>query len=179
MINLQQLRGTSAFKLLGLGSLAVLALFGYVRMNVSAAAMRTAAQDAHRCRELLAEITALQELPQFAALEADSPQAFRQRINQATQTARLPQASLLRIQPQPPYRLGNSEYRLWPTRLELSNVTLQQITTFSHDLVDEERGLTVRDLRLWPASSESTAGRQEAWSAEITLTQVTFFPTSR
>ena len=179
MINRGQLGGTSGLRLLALGSLAVLALVGYLRMNASAAAMRAASQDVRECRKLLAEIAALQELPQFAALEADSPKSIRQRIDQATQTARMPEASLVRIEPQPPLRLGDSEYRLWPTRLELSNVTLRQITTFSHALVDEERGLTVRDLRLWSNSGDSTAGSQEPWSAEITLTQVTFFPTSR
>ena len=179
MISRRLIRGTSGLTFLALGSLATLALVGYLRMNASAAAMRAASHEVRECRKLLADIAALQELPQFAALEADSPQSIRQRIDQATQNARIPEASLVRIEPQPPFRLGDSEYRLWSTRLELSNVNLQQITTFSHALVDEERGLTVRDLRLWSNSSDSTAGSQESWSAEITLTQVTFFPTSR
>jgi hypothetical protein len=162
-----------------LGSLAVLALWGYLRMTANAAAMHVASQDLRECRNLAAEIAGLQELPPFAALEADSPTKIRQRIDQATQAAHLPEGALVRIQPQPPYRLGDSEYRLWSTRLELSNLTLQQLTTFSHALVDEVRGSTVRDLRIWNNSNDSIAGGPELWSAEITLTQVTFFPTSR
>jgi len=179
MMNRWKMRRTSILTIVTLGSLVVLAMLGYLKMNASAAAMQAASQDMSECRKLLEDIAALRELPQFAALEADSPKSMRQRIDQATQSAQLPEASLIRIQPQPPIRLANSEYRLWSTRLELSNVTLRQITTFSHALVDEQRGLTVRDLRLWTNSSDSTAGRQEPWSAEITLTQVTFYPTSR
>jgi hypothetical protein len=171
--------GLSHAALLALGLSAVLAVWGYIRMNSNAAAMHTASRDLRECRNLVAEIVALRELPPFAALDADSPGTIRQRIDQASQTARLPEGSLVRIQPQPPYQLGNSEYRLWSTRLELSNVTLQELTTFSHALVDEDRGTTVRDLRIWSSSNDSTAGTPEPWSAEITLTQVTFFPTSR
>jgi len=179
MINRETLRRGSAFKLLALGALVLAALFGYLKMNAAAAAMQTASQDVAACRTLVAEITELQDLPQFAALEADRPQTIRESVEQATKTARLPAASLIRIQPQPPFRLGNSEYRLWPTRLELNAVTLQQVTSFAHALADEQRGLTVRDLRLWTPTSESTAGSGETWSAEITLTQVTFSPKSR
>jgi hypothetical protein len=179
MIHRRLLLGKSGIAFLALGVLAVLAVSGYVRMDASQAAMQAALLDVRECRRLLAEIAALQELPPFAALEADSQNGIRQRIEQATQTARIPEASLVRIQPQPPIRLNDSEYRLWSTKLELSNVTLQQLVTFSHALADEERGLTVRDLRLWSNSNDSTAGSHEPWSAEINLTQVTFFPTSR
>jgi hypothetical protein len=173
------MRGRSGLTWLALGVLAVLAVWGYLRMNANALAMRAAEQDVRDGRELLAEIAALRELPQFAALNADSPKMTRDRIERATQIASLPEDSLVRIQPQPPFRLNDSEYRLWSTRLELSNATLEQITTFAHSLVDEQRGLTVRDLRLWSNGGDSIAGSQEQWSAEITLTQVTFFPKSR
>jgi len=178
-MNRKRPRGKHGFTLLVLAVLAVLALLGYLRMNASAAAMLAASRDVDECRKLVAEIATLQQLPQFAALEADSSTVIGQRIEHANKTAQLPAESLIRIQPQAPFRLGNSEYRLWPTRLELKQVTLEQVTTFAHSLVDEERGLTVRDLRLWTTSSESIAGIGETWSAEITLTQVTFSPTSR
>lgn len=178
-MNREPLRGKQFAKPLALGGLALLALFGYMRMHAEAAAMRAASEEVRQCQRLVAEIAKLQELPQFAALEADTPQTTRQRIEQATLAARLPAASLIRIEPRSPVRLGNSEYQLASTRLELNNVTLQQITAFAHALVDEPRGLTVRDLRLWTNANESTAGTREAWSAETTLTQVTFSPKSR
>lgn len=177
-MNQERLRGKQLAKALALGGAALLVLFGYLKMNAEAAAMREASEELRQCQTLVAEIAELQELPQFAALEADTPKTIRERIEQATLAARLPAGALVRIEPRSPVRLGNSQYRVWPTRLELSNVTLQQITTFSHALVDEERGLTVRDLRLWSNISESTAGGRETWSAEATLTQVTFSPKS-
>ena len=179
MDRIQRLSGKQILLLLGLSTLVGLALLGYWRMNAAAAAMRAAARDVGECRRLVAEIAGLQELPQFAALEPDSSSLIGQRIEQATKDARLEPASLIRIQPQPSFRMGNSDYRLWPTRLELSQVTLEQVASFAHSLADEERGLTVGDLRIWTTSSASSAGMQESWSSEITLTQVTFSPTSR
>jgi len=172
-------RGIQIAKALALGGAALLVLIGYRRMNAEAAAMRNASEEVRQCQRLVAEIAQLQELPQFAALEADTAKTIRERIEAATLAARLPAGSLVRIEPQSPMRLGDFEYRVWATRLELSNVTLRQITEFSHALADEQRGLTVRDLRLWSTASESTAGASETWSAEATLTQVTFSPKSR
>ena len=175
----KQLGRKRSLMLLAIASMAGLALLGYLRMSANVVAMRAASRDLGECRRLVAEIAGLQELPQFAALEPDSSTMIGQRIEQANKAAQLPAASLIRIQPQPPFRLGNSEYRLWPTRLELNQVTLEQVARFAHGLADEERGLTVRDLRLWTTSSSSNAGMPESWSSEITLTQVTFSPTSR
>ena len=179
MLNREPWRPGQIVKALALGGAMLLVPLGYLRMSAEAAALRNAAAEVRECRTLVAQIAELQELPQFAALEADTPQTIRQRIEEATRQARLPAGALVRIEPRSPVRLGDSEYRVWATRLELSNVTLEQITVFSHALLDEERGLTVRDLRLWSLANESTAGTGETWSAEATLTQVTFSPKSR
>jgi len=62
---------------------------------------------------------------------------------------------------------------MWPTRIELRQVNLPQVIRFADQVVDESSGLTMRDLRL-RSPAETPTG--ETWSAEITLTQLTFSP---
>jgi hypothetical protein len=135
--------------------------------------------DARTCRDLASEMTALRELPQFAVLEAESVETIFGHIQRAVESALLPPKSLVRVQPSAPSYLGDSSYRIRPIRLELEEVTMRQLITFAHHLVDENRGLTVRDLEFWHAGTDSSSAPGERWSAELTLTQLIFSPMTR
>jgi hypothetical protein len=162
---------------LPLAALMALAALGYAQMHSSREAVRMARSDVEVCRSLSAEVVELRKLPQFAATDSGISQSVAQRIEAASANSQLPSAAILRIQPQPASRLGDSSYRVRATRIELQNVTLAQLCQFARELVDESRGLTVRDLRLWnPINRTASLAAAETWSAEVLLTQLIFSP---
>ena len=165
---------------LPLVALALLAAYSYARMHNSGQAVISALEDDAACRKLSGEILELRKLPQFAVLESGELEPVTERIETAASASQLPTATILRIQPQPPTRIGDSSYRVRTTRVELRDVTLAQVVRFARELADESRGLTVRDLRLWnPQGASRALTNPEIWSAEITLTQLTFAPPAR
>ena len=129
--------------------------------------------------QLAAEIRRLREAPTFAAVGADSQRSIARRIEEALRESGLSEDRVLRIQPpNQPYRLSDSPYQVYPTRIELQNVTLPQLVDFAYALHDASKGLTVTDVRLWPPRSATRAGA-ERWSVEVTLTQLAFSPKTR
>jgi len=134
--------------------------------------------DLRECRRLARQIESLQAVPTFAAIQVESPSDLADHIDWAVKTSSLTPSAVVRVQPQPSVRLGNSAYRIFPTRLELKQVTLAQTVQFAELLNVTDQGLTVRDLRIWDNSREAS-NRDELWWAEITLTQVSFSPKTR
>jgi len=64
--------------------------------------------------------------------------------------------------------------------LDLRGVTLEQIISFTHGMIDEAQGTTIRDLRLTMAGSNDRSQTDvELWSAELVLTQLIFSPLAR
>ena len=129
-------------------------------------------------RRLAREIAELRELPQFAALESATDESISARIDAAAAEVGLSPTTIVRIQPQSPAWIDDTPYRVRPTRVELVDVTVRELVQFSHSLIDEAGGMTVRDVRLWSSEPDSST-RTEKWSAEITLTQMTFSPKTR
>ncbi len=165
-------------RIASIAALIIAGIWSFVEYRASAEQVELASADLAECQRLSADIKQMKSLPTFAALEADSPRRTAERIESAVDQAALPETALVRIQPQSPYRIGNSTYRIWPTRLELKQVTLAQITAFAHALSHADEGLAVRDLRVWYPGREDDKG-PEIWSAEITLTQLAFSPKTR
>ena len=165
-------------KLIWLGLLAMLT-FSYWDMRVSAMRLNESLLKEQDCSTLIEDIHHLRNRPGFAALTVDAPRTITTRAEQAGQRANLSASSLVRIEPQPAARLGDSPYRLRPTRLELRQVTLEQVIRFAHAMVDDSQGTTLRDLRLTNSSSEPSAARADDWKVEVVLTQLIFAPTSR
>ena len=138
-----------------------------------------AEERAARLAQVVAEIQRLRDVPTFAAVGADSQRSIARRIEEALRETGLSEDRVLRIQPpNQPYRLGDSPYQVYPTRIELQNVTLSQLVDFAYALHDASKGLTVTDLRLWAPRSATGVGA-ERWSVEVTLTQLAFSPKTR
>ena len=155
---------------------AVQTFFAYVasRQQVLRAEERAA-----QVTQVAAEIRRLREVPTFAAVGADSQRSIARRIEEALRESGLSEDHVLRIQPpNQPYRLGDSPYQVYPTRIELQNITLPQLVDFAYALHDASKGLTVTDMRLWEPRSASGVGA-ERWSVEVTLTQLAFSPKTR
>jgi hypothetical protein len=136
-----------------------------------------AATSVVRCQELIEKIQRLKIAPKLAALEADSSTGLSERIEAARDSVGIPQSSLIRIEHQPAVRLGRSQYRITPTRVELKDVTLQDLVRMAHSLADETNGLTVRDLAFSRGNRRDLP--VERWEGEFTLTQLVFSPTTR
>ncbi len=157
-------------------SLAIWLQLGY---RESRERLREAQRRLAECRRLSNQIRRLESMPTFAAVGADSQSSIARRIERALEDSHLSEEAVLRIQPPAqPYRLGESPYQVYPTRIELKGVTLVQVVDFAYALNDAENGLTVTDLRLWAPRGETPMGR-ETWSVEVTLTQLAFSPKNR
>lgn len=130
-----------------------------------------------RCQKLIDQIAKLKAAPRLAALEADSSTGLSERIESSRSAVGIPQASLVRIEHQPAVRLGRSQYRVTPTRIELTNITLNELVRMADALADESNGLTVRDLEFSRGNRQQSP--VERWDAEFTLTQLVFSPTTR
>lgn len=163
-----------------LAAAAAMAAMAWLELREAHEAVRRAAGDLEDCRRLAAEMAEFDKLPAFAVLEPESPRELVDHVQAASQQASLPPEALVRIEPQAWQRPGDGPYRIRPTRLELRNVTLPQAASFAWHLSDSSRGLTVRDLRLSSEQREgSPRGAVETWTAEVTLTQLVFSPTTR
>lgn len=157
--------------------LLLLTVYSYGQMRSSADAVRRADEELKTCRRLISEINDLQQRPGFAAVEQESPAAMANRVERAARESQLPAAAVVRVAPHPISRLANTDYQISATSLELQNVTLKQVAAFSQNLIDEDHGLTLRDLRLYAGSDPGV--ERETWSADLTLTQLIFSPTNR
>jgi|GEM_PF-4300949 len=157
--------------------LLLIALGGYWTMRSSRQRLHEAQVQLQTCEKLAKDIKTLGDRPGFAALGVDSPRTITTRAEAAGKKAMISPAALVRIEPQVAVRLRDSDYRVRPTRLELRRVTLKQVLAFTHAMIDETQGTTVRDLRL-TASETSSANVKEAdsWTAEMVLTQLIFSP---
>jgi len=90
---------------------------------------------------------------------------------------------IVRIDPRSARRIGDTPYEEQPTRVELRELTLEQIVSFLSKVVREERGTEVTELRLKPARTggvnaedSPVSGQVELWDAEVTLTALAFSP---
>lgn len=157
--------------------LIVIVFAGYAMMARNHNRLRDAQAQLRECKKLAQDIQALQQQPGFAALGVDSPRTITTRAEHAGQQAKIPPTALARIEPQSAVRLRDSPYRLRPTRLEIRRVTLEQIVVFTHALIDEAQGTTVRDIRLTAAEGNAEGAKEvDLWTAEIVLTQLIYSP---
>ncbi len=135
-------------------------------------AKRTQA-DLAECSKLAARIQAIQARPQLAS---DKPRQVAETtgmIEAAAKSAKIPAGKLVRINPGPLRRLGDSPYKEKPTEIFLKNVTMDQVVAFLHNLTGPAGGLTAKTLRL---SSPSSADTGNLWSVDLELTYLIYDP---
>lgn len=154
----------------------MLACVTYGMMRSSEQQMLEARQQFRLCESMVSDIKKLQNRPGFAALGVDSARTITARAEEAVEKASISSISLARIEPQSALRLRDSDYRLRPTRLQLRKVSLKQVLAFTHAMIDETHGTTIRDLRI-TASDEPE--NSDSWTAELVLTQLIFSPSDR
>jgi hypothetical protein len=158
-------------------SLAVLTLLAFVELRSARAAATAALKNLADCEQLAAEVVKLGGRPSHVTMQAHSATEVARRIEAATQVAQIPSNCLVRIDPQPPRRLGDTAYKEQATHVDLREVSLQQLLRFLHELERGETPLRAKSLRLAaPAQVATGAVSSETWGAELTLTYVDFAP---
>jgi hypothetical protein len=164
------------------GTIALALLAGvawsYARLAQSRASAWAAGQNLADCRQLAARIQVLRQKPAVAGAKEWRPADLSRRIEEAARTAQFADGSIGRIEPEPPRRVGESNYREVPTQVRFGKVTLQQILTFLHALgseapqaADRASALQLHSIRLWAPRGEETADR---WTVESTLTYMIY-----
>ena len=132
------------------------------------------------CQSLKLQILAYSKEPAKAQADALKQPDLAQRIEAACRSATVLPASVERISPESPRRLGDGPYKEVPTQVSLGKVTLRQVLFFLHALSNSAAdgsgpGLRVESLRLSaPRGVESS----DQWKAEMVLTYLVYAPST-
>jgi len=130
------------------------------------------------CQRLAAEIDLIRQAPQRARLTTRSADDQGAAVEKAASKAHLARDRVLRIDPQPPKRLGKSDYLEQATEIELLAVSLRQLVELTFNLGRGDSELAVGTLRLRMPHEAEQAG-PELWLADIVLTQRIYAPTTQ
>lgn len=177
-------RKTAAYGVFWFAALLVLAVT-YWMMCQSEKQFHLAIEQQRQCERLVLDIQTLQNRPGVAALVVDSARKITSRAEEALLRAGVDSTSLIRIEPQSAVRLRDSDYRVRTTRLQLADMTLEQLLKFTHAMTDASLGTSVRDLDLTAANRRANSdykSKQELadyWNAQLVLTQLIFSPSGR
>jgi hypothetical protein len=161
----------------GVALLVVVAVSG-LRLKESRASAIQATANLEKCRQLSAQIAALSERPVHASLGETASAIFVRRVEESASKAQIEPAKLMRIDPQPARRIGDTSYLEQPTFVDLKQVTLAQLVTFLEECTAGDTKLTVTALRLTAPRENLPTADSESWSVEVTLTQLVFSPQS-
>ncbi|NQU23851.1 MAG: hypothetical protein HQ567_21425 [Candidatus Nealsonbacteria bacterium] len=159
--------------------LTALAVWSYFRLVSGHRVAQVAAENLDRCRRLADQIDGLCETPMQAWLESQAPQEkLTLHVQQAAQTAQIDESSLIRIDPQPGHRVGETDYLSEPTLLQMRSVSLRQLVGFLKEVTAGQAALQVESICLSAPRSVASSEKAETWTAEVTLTQLVFSPKS-
>jgi hypothetical protein len=164
--------------------LAMLALVGwsYGRLSESRDAATAAGEDLAACRAAVVRIEALRRRPAVAATRALGDVELSRRINDAAGVAELPDGAIVRIVPDRPQRIGDTNYQEAPTQVRLQKVTLQQLFAFLHavtvqpseaDVGGASGNLQIRTITLSAPRDDELSDR---WTVDATLSNMVFSP---
>jgi hypothetical protein len=128
------------------------------------------------CQELAADIIQARQAPQKARLETWSQDDLGTVVEKAAADAQLPPDRVLRIDPQPPKRLGRTDYLEQATEVELMNTTLRQLVDFLYNVTRNDDQLEVATLRLRMPHDGADATKPELWLADVVLAQRIYAP---
>jgi len=161
-----------------LGGLLMLVLWSYGQLRASQREVQTARANQKECGLLAAEILEMKGQPVRASMQVVSSSDLFRRVENAAKSASMPIENLVLINPQPVRRIGDTDYKQQQTEMILRHVTLEQMVRFLHALTAfEDSSLSVESIRLL-APRHDAGSDKETWHAEVTLTQLIYFPKS-
>ena len=132
--------------------------------------------DTVRCVEMADTIHGHRSAPAIADDTERLGSVMSSRIESAATEASLASSQLVRITPNGPVRLGESDYRVKPTHVALKNVSMKQCVRFVHTLLAGDPNLRCRSLRLSAPRHDTVRDR---WTAEVSITCLIYDPVKR
>jgi hypothetical protein len=159
-------------------AVALLAAVGwsYSRLSESRDAAGTAARDLADCRGRVDRIENLRRRPAVAGVRELAATDLSRRIAQAARAAELDEGSIERIDPEPPRRVGETDYREVGTQVRLRGAAMRQVFAFFHALCSDPApsgALKLRAIRLSAPHGDETSDR---WTVESTVTYTVYAP---
>lgn len=120
-----------------------------------------------------AKISAFRRQPTIAAASDDIAGEVETLIESFAHSAGIESASLARITPEPAQRLADSDYKAKPTRVRMTDVTLEQLVAFLHGLVSTHAGVTTQSIHIRAPRPDDVG---KLWITEIVLTYLVYDP---
>lgn len=157
----------------------VMVTLAFLELEGAKASAASATRNVDLCQQLARQIAQLNARPSRIAWRTQSSTELGRHIEEAAAAAEIPKAGLVRIDPQPARRIGESAYKEQPISLELRSVTVPQLARMLQTL-QEAGGLETTALGL--TTSRPTGGASpgpETWGAQVTLTNLVFAPTNK
>ncbi len=154
----------------------------YAQMTDSRSSARVAVEELADCRELAGRIAILRQRPAVAGSREIGAANLARRIEDAATGAGFSNGSVERIDPQPPRRVGETDYREVPTDVRLRHVTLEQLFSFLHALgtqgssLDDASQLSALHVRNIRISAPRGPDAGDLWTVETTLTYTLYSP---
>lgn len=148
-------------------------IWAYGHLAEARAAADYALGDTGQCRQLAGQIKTLRIQPSRVQSQELQNQEFNQRIEAAAQKAGIPRQFLIRITPEPARRIGETDYKRKPTRINFTRITMPQLVAFVQALAAEEAGPDLTQLNLAATHAHEPG---EPWIAELTLTYLIYAP---
>ncbi|MCA9234849.1 MAG: hypothetical protein KDA44_05235 [Planctomycetales bacterium] len=140
-------------------------------------AFRETQASLQRCTGLAAQIRILRDRPDQAASESRSEQALAEAIERAVKEAGVGIQQIARIEPQPPRRVGETDYLEHATAVQLDGVTLAQLATWLTRLKQGDlQQLRVSSARIVAPFQTTESAGPETWNVEVTLTYLVYLP---
>lgn len=131
------------------------------------------------CRQLVDRIKAARSAPEIASEQQTNEEELTRRIEAWASQAGIRGEQVLRIDPLPGRRSGDSDYLVQGVDVELGKITLPQLAAFSQSVRSEDSRLRVSQLRLSALEPlQIGAGSTETWDGEIALTYLLHSPRS-
>ncbi len=163
-------RATLILLLLVLAS-AIAAALAFAQMERNRTAAERQQNDLHQSLRLLADLESNKSPARLIATRLDGSEMNR-RIRDAATAANISD-HLSGIEPNRPVRLEGSDYNELMVFLRFENVTIRQLSTFTHRLSSIDPACRIKSIEL---ESPPDAADTTNWTSDLTLAYLTYSP---
>lgn len=148
------------------------------RLMSKSQALRDAAENLETCQTLAADIAKARQAPSRAVAKASSSMEITKQIEEAARSMNLPATTIVVIEPQAPRRIPESPYKLRVIQVDLKPLLLPEVIALLHHILQSDPTLVVSSLRLSSSARTNDTAAVEAWTPEVTLTNLIYDPTT-
>lgn len=146
--------------------------------QASKSAAASAASGTVECDRLSRRIRQQRAIPTRAVVASQNQAELASQVEEAAQQSQIQSPQIIRVDPRPASRIGQTSYKKIETHVEFHNITLKQLIGFLDWLERAPSRLHAENLRLIAPRQPAEPHRREVWRVEVTLTQLIFAPTN-